>query len=81
MALHELIGKDDKSFAEIEDGDFLRNVMEGLSEVEKKIIVDRYFDNKTQMTVAKELDISQMTVSRMEKKILTKLKKEYEKQF
>ena len=55
--------------------------MEGLSEVEKKIIVDRYFDNKTQMTVAKELDISQMTVSRMEKKILTKLKKEYEKQF
>jgi len=65
----------------IEDGDFLRNVMESLSEVEKKIIMDRYFDNKTQMTVAKELDISQMTVSRMEKKILTKLKKEYEKQF
>jgi len=81
VALHELIGKDDKSFAEIEDGDFLRNVMESLSEVEKKIIMDRYFDNKTQMTVAKELDISQMTVSRMEKKILTKLKKEYEKQF
>lgn len=36
VALHELIGKDDKSFAEIEDGDFLRNVMESLSEVEKK---------------------------------------------
>lgn len=80
VALHELIGKDDKSFAEIEDNDFLRNVMESLSDIERKIITDRYFDNKTQMAVAKDLDISQMTVSRMEKKILVKLKKEYEKQ-
>lgn len=80
VALHELIGKDDKSFAEIEDNDFLRNVMESLTDVERKIILDRYFDNKTQMAVAKDLDISQMTVSRMEKKILIKLKKEYERQ-
>lgn len=80
VALHELIGADDKSFAEIEDNDFLHNVMEALSEIERKIIIDRYFENKTQMAVAKDLDISQMTVSRMEKKILVKLKKEYEKQ-
>lgn len=80
VALQELIGEDDKRFAEIEDTDFLKNVMEGLSEIERKIIADRYFDNKTQMMVAKDLNISQMTVSRMEKKILSKLKKEYEKQ-
>jgi len=55
-------------------------MMSQLTEVERKIIIDRYFENKTQMVVANELEVSQMTVSRMEKKILAKLKKEYERQ-
>jgi RNA polymerase sigma-B factor len=44
-----------------------------------KIIKDRFFKNKTQMSVANDLGVSQMTVSRMEKKILVRLKKEYER--
>ena len=80
VALHELIGEDDKRFLEIEDNDFLKNMMQQLTDIEKKIIIDRYFESKTQMVVANELNISQMTVSRMEKKILSKLKKEYQKQ-
>ena len=45
----------------------------------KKIFKDRFFLDKTQSTIAKELDISQMTVSRLERKIVDKLRKEYEK--
>lgn len=78
--LHELIGDNDKNIEDIERDDFLDNILETLDETEKKIIYDRFFESKTQSEVAEELGVSQMTISRMEKKILKKLKKEYKKQ-
>ncbi len=53
--------------------------MQGLNDVEKQIIIERYFNKKTQVSIAKDLDISQMTVSRIEKRVLEKLKREAEK--
>ena len=58
---------------------FIENALSKLNEIETKIIKDRFFKNKTQMHVANDLGVSQMTVSRMEKKLLAKLKKDYEK--
>ena len=75
----DLVGDEDKRFGMIENKDFIDNALSKLNEIEIKIIRDRFFKNKTQMHVANELGVSQMTVSRMEKKILLKLKKEYEK--
>ncbi|TRW24211.1 SigB/SigF/SigG family RNA polymerase sigma factor [Criibacterium bergeronii] len=80
MSLGELIGEEDKNYTEIENIDMLSALMQDLSDIEKKIVYDRYFQGKTQMELASELDVSQMTVSRMEKKILSKLKNEYQKQ-
>lgn len=77
--LAELIGEDDKYFTTIENNDFLEKSIEKLNSIEKKILKDRYFDKKTQFEIAKELNISQMTVSRMEKKIIEKFKKELKK--
>lgn len=77
--LAELIGEDDYYFSKIENNDFLMKTMEKLNDVEKQILIDRYFNKKTQVTIAKALNISQMTVSRIEKKVLEKLKKEIEK--
>lgn len=48
----------------------LQQLVEELPETEKKLIQWRYFEEKTQMQVARELGISQVQVSRMEKKIL-----------
>lgn len=79
ILLLDLVGDDDKSFSIIENKDFVKNALSKLNEIETKIIKDRFFKNKTQMHVANELGVSQMTVSRMEKKILSKLKKDYEK--
>ena len=43
---------------------------------DKQIILLRYFKDKTQSEVARILGISQVQVSRIEKKILNKMKKE-----
>ncbi len=77
--LAELIGEDDKYFTTIENNDFLKKNIDKLNDMEKKILYDRYFNKKTQFEIAKELNISQMTVSRMEKKIIEKFKKELKK--
>lgn len=52
----------------------LKQLMEGLEEMERKLITSRYFHDKTQVEVAKELGISQVQVSRMEKRILTRMR-------
>jgi RNA polymerase sporulation-specific sigma factor len=48
----------------------LRQVLDTLSARERQIIILRYFKEKTQIQIAKMLGISQVQVSRIEKKIL-----------
>ncbi|PXV85981.1 RNA polymerase sporulation-specific sigma factor [Lachnotalea glycerini] len=52
----------------------LEQLLEILDEKEKKLIILRYYQDKTQMEVAKVLGISQVQVSRMEKKILLRMR-------
>lgn len=77
--LSDLIGEEDKNFRKIENNDFIIKTMEKLNEMEKQILVERYFNKRTQVSIAQMLDISQMTVSRIEKKVLEKLRKEVER--
>lgn len=77
--LADIIGEEDKYFDRIENNDFILNAMKKLNDVEKQILIERYFNKKTQVSIAKILDISQMTVSRIEKKVLEKLRKEVER--
>lgn len=79
IQLMDIVGEDDKYFDIIENKDFISKCMDKLNPVEIKIIKDRFFQNKTQIHVADELGVSQMTVSRMEKKIIKKFQKEYKK--
>lgn len=79
IKMSDLIGEPDKNFDTIENQDFIKKAMEKLNEVEKKVLIDRFFDTKTQIQVAKELGVSQMTISRIEKKIIEKMKKELNK--
>lgn len=52
----------------------LKEAIDSLSEKEKKIIMLRYFRGKTQTEIASLLGVSQVQVSRIESKILDKLK-------
>lgn len=74
--LADIIGEEDRYFSRIDNNDFIMKIMEKLSHIEKEILIDRYINKKTQVVIANNLDISQMTVSRIEKKILEKLRKE-----
>lgn len=53
----------------------LREALNGLPERERHIIELRFFEGRTQMEVAKEVDISQAQVSRLEKNALKMMRK------
>lgn len=57
----------------------LRQVMDTLRPREKQIIILRYFKEKTQVQIAKMLGISQVQVSRIEKKILEDIRERIDK--
>lgn len=52
----------------------LKDVIKRLDERDRKIIMLRYYFDKTQSEIAKELNISQVQVSRLENKILENLR-------
>lgn len=53
---------------------FVAQLLETLTEGDRRIILMRYYCNRTQTQIAQELGISQVQVSRMEKKILKNLR-------
>ena len=53
----------------------VEKLLNSLEENERTLIVSRYFEEKTQTETAKLLGISQVQVSRLEKKILLKMRK------
>ncbi|MDL2237619.1 sigma-70 family RNA polymerase sigma factor [Christensenellaceae bacterium OttesenSCG-928-K19] len=78
-SLGNVLGQEDESFERIENHDFIKYCMRLLNDTEKTIIEQRYVGNKTQKEVADSLNVSQMQISRMERKILAKLAKVYRK--
>ena len=77
-----LIDKIDESTCdndEILDKIVLSDAINSLDEKEKNIIMLRYFKDKTQSEIAKEIGISQVQVSRLEKKILKTMRDKIEK--
>ena len=52
----------------------LKQLLEQLSGKDREIIMRRYFENQTQSQIAADLNISQVQVSRLEKKILRKMR-------
>lgn len=55
----------------------IEEALKRLGSKEKKIIMKRYFDGRTQMEVAEEIGISQAQVSRLEKNALEHIKRYY----
>ena len=52
----------------------LREMIKKLSKREKQVIIMRYYLDKTQSEIAKELGVSQVQISRIENKVLLELK-------
>jgi RNA polymerase sporulation-specific sigma factor len=74
MLIDRLNDECNSSETELIDRIALRQVIESLEPRERQIIFLRYFKEKTQVQIAKMLQISQVQVSRIEKKILEELR-------
>lgn len=70
LNLIDRIEADEDSSGKLVDSIALKELIKGLNGRDRKIILLRYYFDKTQSEIAKELDISQVQVSRLENKIL-----------
>lgn len=68
------VGCEDAEKEKLLDHMLLGQLLDTLSASERRLISLRYFQNKTQMEVAGILGISQVQVSRLEKKILLRMR-------
>ncbi|RDU22263.1 RNA polymerase sporulation sigma factor SigF [Anaerosacchariphilus polymeriproducens] len=74
ISLMDKIEEDKNPNEELLNHLVLQQLMDKLEEKEKTIIYMRYFLEKTQAEVAKKLEISQVQVSRIEKKTLLRMR-------
>jgi len=74
LELHETIGSDDNTFERIENRDFIEKSLDKFNDGEKEFIKMRYFGNNTQKQIADKLGVSQMYISRLERKILERFR-------
>ncbi len=73
----------DKLYPESEDSEkiidiiSLKEILNTLDTKERHIIIMRYFKDKTQSEIAKEMGISQVQVSRIEKRVLKNIREKF----
>ena len=75
MTLAEFVGGEDEVLKNLQQYGDLNAAIEALDEREKAIIQLRFFNDLSQAEVAKNLNISQMHVSRLQNRALTSLRK------
>ena len=73
-SLYSLIADEEDKYEAFETKEALRAAMKDFSDTEKALIKFRYVDELSQSETAKRLGVSQMFVSRMERKLLLRLK-------
>lgn len=90
LSINEKLDEDDENSELInkiadEDGEnklvdkiHVMDIIDRLDDRERKIVIMRYFRDRTQTEVAESLGVSQVQVSRLETKIIEKIKAEYE---
>jgi len=74
VSMLELMGFDDTALEHIEIRESLKPLLEALPPREKRILLLRFFKNKTQTEIAEEIGVSQMHVSRLLSRTLSQLR-------
>lgn len=77
IALADTLGKEDKSFLVIENSDFIDYCSKLLDENEREFVRLRYYKEMNQRSIGEIMNMSQMQVSRFEKRVLKKLRNIY----
>jgi len=75
-AIEKFVGFTEKGFERVEMAEIISRVLESLSDTNRYIFRQRFLENRPQAEIARELGVSQMTISRAEKNIIKKFKEE-----
>lgn len=68
---------DETGYVNFENAELVKSVVSKLSDHEKMVFQMRFIDSLTQQEIAEQRGVSQMTISRLEKKLKDKFKDEY----
>ena len=74
VSMLELMGLDDEELEQIEIRESIKPLLEALPSREKRILLLRFFKNRTQSEIAAEIGVSQMHVSRLLNRTLEQLR-------
>lgn len=74
--LSSFLGFSDPGYSDFERNDMLERAMSALDARQRAVIIARFYEGLSQREVAAQLDISQMTVSRIERQALEKLREQ-----
>ena len=72
--LEKYTGREEHGYHSFENAELIKTVLMDLSDKERDIFKRRFFKNETQQDIAEKMGVSQMTISRLEKKIREKFK-------
>lgn len=75
-SLDKFVGFSDRGFEMVELKEIINKVLNSMSDTNRYIFRQRFIENKSQAEIAKELGVSQMTISRAEKNITERFRKE-----
>ncbi len=75
-AIADSLGDVDAALDQIEDREALRPLLESLPERERTVVVLRFFESMTQTQIAERVGVSQMHVSRLLARALTRLREQ-----
>ncbi|MBQ1484123.1 MAG: SigB/SigF/SigG family RNA polymerase sigma factor [Firmicutes bacterium] len=75
-ALERYTGFDEKGYDRVELAELIDSVVSGMSERNKYIFRERFLNNRSQSEIARELGVSQMTVSRAERNMVETFRKQ-----
>ena len=79
MSFYDVIPAAEDNLEQIENRDELESAITVLTKEERELIRYRFVQELSQMETAKRMNVSQMYVSRMERKVLNKLKERLKK--
>jgi RNA polymerase sigma-B factor len=74
VSMLDMMGLDDEELEQIEIRESIKPLLEALPSREKRILLLRFFKNKTQSEIAAEIGVSQMHVSRLLTRTLAQLR-------
>jgi len=74
--LEKYTGFDEKGYDRVEMAELIDSVVNGMSDRNKFIFRERFLNNRSQSEIARELGVSQMTVSRAERNMVESFRKQ-----